>query len=197
MRVRILIFCFALSLPGIAYSQLSYGIKGGLNLADVVINNLIDPYGESDFKMKAGLLTGVFVELDLENRFTLSSELLYSVKGVKTVDTNIHFHYIALPILAAYKITDAFRLEAGIELGYLISATSRYGNVNAVWDNKTDLGLDAGLRYHINKIVTGVRFNAGVSSVIRNTNSVNGENIRYQNRVLSFSVGYLLGQRKL
>lgn len=180
------------ALPLMALSQYRYGMKGGVNFADVVINNVNDPDAESDFKMKAGFVLGFFGELDLSERFVLGAELLYAVKGVKAVGTNINLNYATIPVLMKYRITETVRAEAGLELGYLISATSPYGNVGSVWDNKIDLGIDAGVDYRINRIIAGLRLNAGMSSVIRNTSSgINSERVRYQNRVISVAIAYL------
>jgi hypothetical protein len=179
----------------IACAQVTYGVKGGLNFSDVVINNVVNPDIESGYDLKVGIHGGGFIELDLENRFLLLGEVLYSVKGVDALGTKVNLHYAAIPLLVEYRIADPFVLEAGVELGYLISATSRYGNLNGVWDNKTDIGLDAGLKYRSEKISIGLRFNAGMSSVITDSgNAPSGEKIRYQNRVVSVSVGYVLRQ---
>lgn len=91
---------------------------------------------------------------------------------------------------------DDVRIEAGLELAYLISATSPYGNVGNTWDNKIDLGIDLGLDYRISRMIAGLRFNAGMSSVIRDTASgINSERIRYQNRVVAVTLSYLLMSR--
>jgi hypothetical protein len=194
MKTALLIFT-TLFCAQSACAQVLYGIKGGLNLSDIVINNVVNPDVEAGYDMKLGVHGGAFAELDLENGFLLLGELLYSVKGVNALGTNVNLHYATIPLLVEYKIADPFVLEGGIELGYLISATSRYGNLNSVWDNKTDIGLDAGLKYRSEKISIGLRFNAGMSSVIgKSGNTPSGEQIRYQNRVVSVSVGYVLGK---
>jgi hypothetical protein len=181
-----------------AHGQIRYGIKGGLNLSDVVINNTTSiPDAESDFRMKAGLHSGIFASIDLENKLGLAAELLYSTKGVKAIRA-INLHYINLPVLLRYAISEKLFGEGGIEAGYLIAAESAYGNVGNTWNNKLDLGLDVGLQYFLlPKIIIGMRFNAGMSSVIKNrVDPTIGNNLHYQNRVLQLSVGYVLRQRK-
>ncbi|MBT1700932.1 outer membrane beta-barrel protein [Fulvivirgaceae bacterium PWU4] len=176
-----------------ATAQISTGIKGGLNLSDVVINNLIDPDAESGYNLKAGFHAGIFAVADIGTRTSLAAELQYSNKGVHAV-TNINLHYVVLPLLVRYAIADKLIAEAGPELGYLVAATSKYGNVGNIWNNKIDLGLDMGLQYTIfSRMTLGLRFNAGISSVIEDTPpSTQGEKIRYQNRVLQLSLGYKL-----
>jgi hypothetical protein len=159
-------------------------------MAVVVTTNAQLSYGA-----KFGFLTGAYATLDLENRFFLSAEFAYSQKGVRTVGSTIRLHYVVLPLLIQYTIASKLKAEGGVELGYLVAAESEFGNANDVWDNRTDLGLDVGLSYEIGQMIVGTRFNAGLSSVIQNSGSVSGEKIRYQNRVITFSVAYPLGRR--
>jgi hypothetical protein len=177
-------------------SRIYYGVKAGLNLSDVVINNVIDPDAESDFNIKTGLHAGVFVTAPLVSDFGLGAELLYSNKGVQAIN-RINLHYVTVAAFVRYDLSEKFTAEAGPELGYLAAAKSRHGNVNDVWNNKIDLGLNLGLQYKVtDELIFGTSFNAGFSSVIRNTSNVSGEKIRYQNRVLQISLHYVLGNLK-
>lgn len=198
MRQNILVLALLFT-ASLAKAQLSCGLKGGLNISDIVINNVIDPDGESDFNFKTGLHGGVFAIAEVGTRTGLSAELLYSNKGVNAIN-KIHLHYISLPVLVRYALADKLFAEAGPELGYLIEATSRYGNMSSTYDNKIDLGIDIGLQYNLMpKMIFGLRFNAGISSVIKSPAIpiTQGEKVRYQNRVLQFSIGYILYKRKL
>ena len=188
----ILLFVF-LGTAACSLAQVSAGVKGGLNISDVVINNLIDPDAESGYDLKAGWHVGVFAIADVGTRTSLAAELQYSNKGVHAV-TNINLHYVVLPLLVRYSIAGKLIAEAGPELGYMVAAKSKYGNVSNIWNNKIDLGLDMGLQYNIFPDMTiGLRFNAGISSVIEDTPpSAQGEKIRYQNRVLQLSLGYTI-----
>src|SRR5688572_5140450 len=137
--IFLLLFCAPLIV--FAQPEMSVGIRGGLNLADVVINNVTDPDGESDFNLKPGFHAGVFAYADGGQRVGLGAELLYSLKGVRAI-TNINLHYITIPVFLRYEFSDKLIGEVGPEVGYLIVARSRYGNINNVYDNKVDIGLD-------------------------------------------------------
>lgn len=180
-----------------AEAQISLGLKGGLNLSDVVINNATNnPDAESDFRMKAGMHGGFFGLADIGMRTSLGVELLYSNKGVNAI-TNINLHYISLPVLIRYSLSEKFVAEGGPELSYLVAAKSKYGNVSNVWNNSLDLGLDLGIAYLISpRLSANMRFNAGISSVIRNADSTGGK-LRYQNRVLQLSLAYALKKIEL
>lgn len=177
-----------------ANGQIELGFKGGLNLSDVVINNFANPDLEPAYQIKPGFHAGAYFSVDGDKNIGLAGELLYSKKGVKAIN-NINLHYVVVPLLIRYQVSDVFFLEAGPELGYLVNANSKYGNLNSTWDNKLDLGLDAGLQYRPGKIHCALRFSAGFSSVIRNTGAgANGERVRYLNRVMQLCLGVPIRQ---
>ena len=193
MQIKVLLFCF-LVFTG-AQAQLNYGIKGGLNLSDIVMNDIIDPDAESDFNMKAGWHSGIFFSTELNATWDVTAELLFSIKGVNAVDAKINLYYVTVPLLVQYSISENFKAEAGPELGYLVIAKSKYGNVSNIYNNKLDLGLDLGLIYSATKKINfGLRLNAGISSVIDSANQPSGNKIKYQNRVLQLSATYVLGK---
>lgn len=189
-KIFLLIF---LTSFGLSQAQIDLGFRGGLNVSDIVINNVIDPDAESDFNFKTGVHAGFCAIAEVGTRTGLSAELLYSVKGVRAI-SNINLHYVTLPVLVRYTLAEKFIAEGGPEIGYLVAARSNYGNIANIYDNNIDLGLDFGLQYLISKDLSlGLRFNAGITSVIRNpAEPSQGEKVRYQNRVLQLSLGYTL-----
>lgn len=189
---RILTLMF-LILPAISYGQVVFGIKGGLNLADIVMTNYINPDVESALAIKPGLHAGVFLNGMVDERVGMAAELLYSNKGVKGF-SNINLHYITVPLLAQYKLSDRLSAELGPELGYMFSAESALGNVANTYNNKFDLAIDGGFRLDTRRLIFAIRYCAGIFSVREPLESAAtpGEKIKYQNRVLQVSIGYKL-----
>ena len=182
-----------LFLPVILFAQTEFGIKGGLNVSDIVMTNYINPDVEADLALKTGLHAGFFVTGNVNDRIGMAGELLYSNKGVKAI-SNIHLHYITLPLLVEYRLSRTILAEIGPELGYMFSATSEYGNATSTYDNKLDLALNGGFRFDTPKITFGIRYCVGMLSV-REAIPAGGpgnEKIKYQNRVLQFFAGYKL-----
>ena len=180
------------------WSQVLYGIKGGLHLSDVVITNYINPDAESDFDLKPGIHAGLTGSAEIGEKVRLSCELLYANKGVRAI-RNINLHYISLIIIPGYEVTHRFLLEGGFELGYLVTARSKYGDVSSTWNNKLDLGLIAGVRLVLSGPVSaGLRYNAGLSSVINVRedpgSNTPGESVKYQNRSLQLSLYCTFGK---
>jgi hypothetical protein len=187
-RLALILF---VAIPGVVYSQADLGIKAGLNVSDIVMTNYIDPDVESDLRVKAGLHAGLFIRAMTNERFGLIAEVLYSNKGVKAAGTDIHLHYIVLPLMFQYKLTDVTAAELGPEPGYLFSAHSRHGNANSIYSNRFDLSLNGGFRFDTPKLIFGIRYSAGLFSVREpQINGTGMEKIKFQNRVLQFSIGY-------
>ena len=182
-----------LSLPTLAVGQTQFGIKGGLNLSDIVMTNYINPDVESDLSLKAGIHAGFFVTGWVEERVGIAAELLYSNKGVRA-NGNINLHYINVPMLLQYRLNESWIAEIGPELGYMISATSDFGNASSTYNNKFDVGLDGGIRLDTRRMNFGLRYCVGMFSVREpiQFGSSGNEKIKYQNRTLQLYLGYKL-----
>lgn len=191
--MRQVLFILSIVCPSVCMAQAEFGLKGGLNVSDIVMTNYVNPDVESDLALKLGIHAGVFVSGILVERIGMVAELLYSNKGVKGF-SNINLHYITLPLLVQYKLTDNISAEVGAEPGYLFSAESEFGNVANTYSNKFDLALDGGFRLDMPKLIVGIRYCAGIFSVKEPAENAAspGERIKYQNRVLQISVGYKL-----
>lgn len=183
-----------ISLPNLSLAQIVCGAKGGLNVSDIVMTNYVNPDVESDLGLKLGLHAGVFANGWVNDRVGMAIELLYSDQGVKSIN-NVHLHYITLPFLVQYKLSERIVGEIGPKFCYLFSATSKYGNMSSTYSNKFDLGLNAGFRFDTQKFILGIRYGAGIFSVkepIDGGSAPGSEKIKFQNRVLQLSAGYKL-----
>ena len=192
--------------------QLKVGVKGGLSLVDVEVVSIpggIDTENQN-YKMRPSYHLGAFGTFDLSKKFYLQADLLYASKGFRyddpgTTKSNLHLHYLTLPVLLNYRISEKFHGGVGGTLGYRLAArsTSDGRSVDSGWiyDNKIDVGINAGLRYEMsNKINVGVRYTYGLSNLYKERGvitDINGYPIdklpKYQNRELQFSAGYSLG----
>lgn len=177
-----------------AFAQTGYGIKGGLNVSDVVMTNYVNPDMESGLDLKLGIHAGAYVTGMVNEKLGLSAEILYSDKGVKG-SSDIHLHYICVPLMVYYRFADHFSGELGPEPAYLFATGSKYGSVSGTYNNKFDLSLDAGLRFDAGKVLFGMRYGAGLFSV-RNPEALTAgtgkDRIKYQNRVLQLWLGFRL-----
>ena len=189
--------------------QLQLGVKGGPSLVDVVAVRMPDGFGGEDsyYKMRPSYHFGVFGLLDLSSKFYVQAELLYANKGFRSTDpsaseANIHLHYLSLPVLLNYRISEKVDLGVGGEVGYKLAARSRYDNtsidVDFIYRRDLDVGLNADLKFDIDpKVALGARYIHGLANVYGRRGvatdpygNPSGKGPSFQNRVVQISVEY-------
>ncbi|KIA99659.1 hypothetical protein OA88_19535 [Flavobacterium sp. JRM] len=180
--------------------EVRFGVKGGINLSTLTG----DIY---DASSKVGFQVGGFAEIKLSDKFFVQPELLYSTQGAKSKvsaydfssESNFKFGYLNVPVMAKYYVMDKFSLEAGPQIGFLVSAKNDYSysvlgyNESGKEDVKDqfksiDFGVNFGAGYDFTEnISAGVRYNLGLSNI---TDFGDGDNAKFKNSVFSLSVGY-------
>ena len=189
MKKMILVAVIALfSMVGVN-AQTSFGAKAGLNVANLS--------GDiTDNKALIGFNVGVFAEIMLADSFYLQPELVFSAQGTLIGDSlfgfdlfflieNFNLNYINIPIMFKYDVANRFYLEAGPQIGFLVSA--KFADVDVKDDfESTDFGANFGLSYGFTeKLFAQARYNIGLSNIAKDSG---GDKI--SNAVLSFSLGY-------
>lgn len=159
----------ALMLVGNAQAQhVNIGIKGGLN----IFNTYNDNDAEADYK--AGLHAGLLGHIHLSEQFALQPELVFSIQGsqftVGSTDFKLDLNYINVPLLLQYMFDNGFRIAAGPQLGLLLSAKSRAGDLEVdVKDSyeNTDIGIGVGMSYVNPSSGFGIdaRYNHGLTNI--------------------------------
>lgn len=157
------------------------GAKVGINFSDV--------YGEhvGDLEPITSIINfGVVGELALTEKFSFQPELMYSIQGYSVEDDIVSLNYLNLPLMGKYYLTKGFSLEAGPQIGFLLSAKREDINVK---DNfkAVDFGVNFGLGYKLNNGLNfGVRYNLGLSNI----NNIQGSSSTLRNGVVQASIGY-------
>lgn len=147
----------------------------GLNLANYTGNV------NQNLRGLAGLQAGGVVEIELLDMLSIQPELLFSVQGATLGDTRLVNNYISLPIMARFYPIEALYIEAGPQIGFLLSANEKNqaNRLKVTQNYKTvdmglsfgagtrirDLGLGFGLRYYVglsNIFVSNARIKNGV-----------------------------------
>lgn len=139
-----------------------FGIKGGLNLSTVVGGDV------EDTKSLVGFHVGGFAEIKVVDKFYIQPELLYSAQGTKVEgpfgeDYDIKLDYLNIPVLAKYYIADKFSVEAGPQLGVLLSAKVE-GEDFKDSTRSVDFGFNVGAGYNFtDNLSIGLRYTIGLS----------------------------------
>ncbi len=95
---------------------------------------------------------------------------------------------------AQYKMETGLFIQAGPQIGFLISATDEFKSSSDSGEddikdrlNSVDLGANIGLAYQFNSgLIFGARYNLGLSNI----NDIAGSDLKNQNGVFQFSVGF-------
>ena len=168
--------------------EVKFGVKGGINFADLT--------GDIDGNTsKVGFQVGGFAEIKLTEKFAIQPELLFSAQGTKSdedgSDLKYNLDYLNVPVMAKYYVADKFSLEAGPQIGFLLSAKAKAGDEDAdVKDlfKSIDFGVNFGAGYDFTEnISAGIRYNLGLSNVL---DTEDGDNSKVKSSVFSLSVGY-------
>jgi hypothetical protein len=143
--------------------HVEFGLKGGLNLSKVSIND------GRDYDTKAGAHFGGLAHIHLTKMFALQPELVYSLQGGKDGDNTLKLNYVNMPVLGQFMFGNGFRLQTGPQLGILAVAKSNVGDLDV--DVKDDLkAIDFSWVFGASYIFpAGVgfdaRFNVGASNI--------------------------------
>ncbi|WP_046757089.1 porin family protein [Kordia jejudonensis] len=141
--------------------NVKYGVKAGLNFSNLEIK-LSDDFEEDDsedINGKTGFYFGGFVDISISEKFSIQPELLFSIEGGE--DTGINF--VNVPIMAKYYITSGLSLQAGPQIGFLVSAEDDADE----FLKSTNFGLNAGLGFDLKEtgIFFDARYNFGLSDI--------------------------------
>lgn len=163
-----------------------FGIKAGVNLANLEIENAAD--GDH----RTGFHVGGLAHIHVAPRLAVQPELVFSTQGREQMVGNVNYRtnlsYINMPVLLQYMAGSGFRLQTGPQLGILVDAETKAGSVenNAKDAYKTpDVSWAFGAGYLTNK---GIGFDARYNLGLSNINDAGAAKIK--NRVWQLGVFY-------
>ncbi len=180
--------------------EVKFGIKGALSITTLT--------GDvEDASSKVGFQAGGFAEIKITDKFSVQPEVLYSAQGGKekgdienngnvfSAEVDYKLAYINVPVMAKYYVADKFNLEAGPQIGFLVSAKGKMSALGRSEEvdmkdayKSIDLGLNLGAGYDFTEnLSVGVRYTLGLSN-IASDDLDNDFNIK--NSVFALSFGY-------
>ena len=204
--VKILVVIALVFSASYAQAQTSFGIKGGMNIANVTISS-------GSFSVtpdsKIGINLGLVSETLLAKDFYLQSGLIYTTKGfiVKNPENDdqkmtMSTNNIEIPINALYKLNvGSVKLLGfgGPYIGYSISGKTKVGNesedIKFSGDNKEmnafDFGFNIGAGIEIQNLQISAQYGVGLSNLIAESDEEEG---KMKNKVFGLSVAYFFGR---
>ena len=172
--------------------ELSLGVKGGLNISKVT-NTIFN-----DVNTRASIYLGGFARVAFDENWSVQPELFFSGQGFKynvpiLGEYKVRLNYINLPVMVQYHLIPEFYLEAGPQLGFMVSSKTKHGGTTVDIQNQTkgiDFGLGFGLGYDFDfGLGIGARYNFGLADVYQSDES-------QKNSVAQFGLYYTLGKFK-
>ncbi|WP_417859419.1 porin family protein [Xanthomarina gelatinilytica] len=197
--------------------EVSFGPKAGVNFAN--LNGDIE-----DNDIRIGFHIGGAAEIMFTEKMGLQAELLYSLQGTKdsyssteTIggvtyseeeEAKLNLSYINIPVSFKYYIANGFNVEAGPQVGILVSAKSKYeyeervqgGGYDETYSESgdedvkdyfksIDFGMNFGLGYKMdNGLNFGARYNLGLMNI---NDSANSDDYKLANGVIQVSAGFM------
>lgn len=151
----------------VSAQEMNWGVKAGANYSTLSGNE-----AETDYRLDfhAGLVTA----FEISPKFSLQPELLYSMEGTESSfsfeeegmtfssEQKIKLGYLNLPIMAKFFVTDGLSLQAGPQVGYLLSAKNEYEFSSSFADEfDMDESGTEDVKDQLKKISFGVNFGLG------------------------------------
>lgn len=160
--------------------EIKFGAKAGINLASISGDNTENIDAVTSFNF------GLVAEIPISEKFSFQPELMYSGQGYSFNDNTIALSYLNIPLMGKYYLTKGLSLEAGPQVGFLLSAKNESIDVKDSFKT-LDFGLNFGVGYKLeNGLNFGARYNLGLSDI----NNIDGFNSKNKNGVFQVSVGY-------
>jgi opacity protein-like surface antigen len=178
-----------------ASSQTTYGIRAGLNIANLDM-------GFSGLKVstssRIGMNLGTFVNFSLKENFSIQPELNFSQFGSKIEGVTETYNYLAIPVLGRFAINN-LGFYAGPQLSFLTSSKTPWvnDNIDGEEDNSriksTEFSANLGMDYSLNnKIILSARYQFGLSNIYDYAPTEDDffEDQKIKIRAFTLSVGY-------
>lgn len=167
----LLLSCFAKaqntktqSKSNIEVSSPQFGIKGGVNIANMHVEN------NTDYESRTGFYVGALAHIHIAEHFAVQPEVMYSTQGSELGTIKGKYDYINVPVLLQYMTHNGFRLQTGPQVGFLVSAKNKSGDLEVdVKDqlNTVDFAWSFGASY-LSKVGLGLdaRYNLGLTDIL-------------------------------
>lgn len=152
---------------------LKLGVKGGANVSKVSGKSFEDEFG-------LGYWAGGFAEVKLSKNWYLNPEVQFSenttrrssefkniYQNLSNLDTlkRIKLHYLSIPLLLSYKLSNLFSLQGGAQFGLLIDKNQNLLQNGKDAFSQGDLSLLGGINIHVKSLRVSARYGLGIKSI--------------------------------
>lgn len=223
-RIIFLIFLLGGVLTAVAQERvgsISFIPRVGMNFANMTDNKLWVGDSESlNSRIKPGVSVGADVEWQALEPVSVSLGVHYSMQGSRypdyeqTIgdvatgfsDYSTSLDYLNMPLMVNYNVAGGFSVKAGVQMGYLLKAKSKwsetvillheFGREQGLAVSHTDEFTDAckrsdwaipvGVSYEFENVIIDARYVIGLSRIYQS------DLLKSRNSTVQFTVGYRL-----
>jgi hypothetical protein len=166
----------------LAQSNARVGLKGGLNLSNLYVNDV------DDENARIGWHAGVYAQLFSSDAFAIQPEVNFSTKGTGITygsinnnninikhDTKFNLSYLDIPVLAVFKLGRAAEIHLGPYWSYLLHAEiknnegdpdNEFNTIDRDNFDDWDYGLVGGIGFNLGQgAQIGARYNYGLNPI--------------------------------
>ena len=202
-KLRLVAVVAMLAIVTVASAQMNLGIKGGLNMSNMVGDEI------NDNNMKLGFHVGLAVDYNFTPSMAIQTGLFFTTKGMKsegsflgiTGSSTTNLMYLQLPVHFAYKqeVTPETRIifHAGPYVAYGVAGkiTAEVEGLKVADSDKVfgdgvtqlkpfDAGLGLGVGAEFGRFLVDIGWDMGL------VNLANTDNAQIRNQIAYFSVGF-------
>lgn len=195
MKKLILFVALAIFVIANSNAQINFGAKAGVNFATITGDDVESFDGRTAFHV------GVVAEIVISETFSFQPELLYSAQGADYSDDEFEgtfkLDYLNIPLMAKFYVGEGFSLEAGPQVGFLMSAKDEYDFTGTAFKSEEedikefvkdiDFGINVGVDY---KLEGGLNFGARYNLGLSDANDSGDDSFTLKNSVIQAYVGY-------
>lgn len=175
-------------------AQERFGVFGGITYSAFSEGFIEEVYGGTN----VGLQIGALYELPLNKKIAFRPKIVFSQQGDRTPDSNRFYpyfekndidyklNYLNFPL--DIKFWNKIYVIAGPQIGFLIS--KEYGKIYVGEPKGTDIGLNLGTGFTLNKLFFELGLYQGLSDVNTYQSNVTKSEVNTRNTVAKFSLGY-------
>lgn len=197
MKSKSIIFCFVFLLFGSfvsnhAAAQAAFGLKGGLNLANLKVD---DP--EASYDSRTGYHAGVFVRGKF-SKVAIQPEVLLFTQGSDVNSSTLgefkdSFTYLSIPVMVKFYVVSGLNVHVGPQFGFLLDGERKGSFLGQSFNQdikdyykSSDISVSLGggwdFPFGLN---VDVRYNIGVQDI---NDQADGEEAK--SRVFQVSLGW-------
>ena len=176
-----------------ARAQFSYGVKAGVNFANVAM----DPDDGVSPSGRMAALAGAFATIPIAWGLSLQPEAIYTVKGAsfdfEGFESNYIVDYLEVPVLVRFRALRTAYVVAGPSMAYRLRARTRtpFGGSTEEVDldadvESFDLGIVGGVAVEFGRWLVDARYTHGLTDTDKDTS----DDVKIRNRTFSLAAGF-------